>query len=628
MVLGVLLASLVTIRASMGEVADNVPPGWKRYEHNGRIVYSTQPPFPKIIRSHAMLTEYHKRGEFLEIKPDQLVFSRKRKKREIKFEVHKKVTEAVEDSFEIIDGPVEESTHDENTVEVVEEFQHTNIAENSAETAANISDKEKTKLDREKLKLTEAVSRLTIDPAKKVDHKQVLEAAAKRLTEARLTYAATEETNDDSIVQLKKLIEDSETVDEVTRILWSNTYFQSRFSQIFSSKLLEQLITLGSASENPLRSFPIDINSNAYADILHFALDNAKDVILLLTGLTKKREAPITTKDVINLAYSFSTLAESAACQNNSLKKMKTLSLKNSGLTNTGLDSLASVGVTETSRSCRNDRDLVASIAEEVLKKYAKNHVPQMTFDNLDIAINGIAHHLTLNYHEFEQVDTDNLETKSKSIEEMLEFFKLETILLKSDENKELFAHFQDVTAVTIGRLVGKEVVGMEWLLSVLSNHYKHPNSDTSSLKALIYVDKPMYLQETKNSDMFKIMEKLQLQYLNLVGEQAENKEEYFQDLKLCLSVECSTPHREEAEKRIKESVLKAGELICHGDQLTHERFENCKRLRQGSASAIERFEFMPIFRSALSLISSSEVYLYICLSVAHLLRGGSYLMI
>ena len=137
----------------------------------------------------------------------------------------------------------------------------------------------------------------------------------------------------------------------------------------------------------------------------------------------------------------------------------------------------------------------------------------------------------------------------------------------------------------------------MEWLLSVLPHHYSHPNSNTSSLKALLYVDKPMYLHEQKNSDMLRIMEKLQLQYLQLIGEQAEDKEKYFHDLKLILSVECQVDVREAAEGRIKIHELQVGELICHGDQLTLERFENCKRLRQGSASAFERFEFLPIFR-------------------------------
>ena len=44
------------------------------------------------------------------------------------------------------------------------------------------------------------------------------------------------------------------------------------------------------------------------------------------------------------------------------------------------------------------------------------------------------------------------------------------------------------------------------------------------------------------------------------------------------------------------EEVLAAGELICHGDLLTNERFESCKRLRQGSTSAFERFEFSQPF--------------------------------
>ena len=67
----------------------------------------------------------------------------------------------------------------------------------------------------------------------------------------------------------------------------------------------------------------------------------------------------------------------------------------------------------------------------------------QFCFDNLDITINGTPHHLTLNYLEFEQTKTSEYSTEAKGIEEKLDFFKIETILLKSDENKELFDHFQ-----------------------------------------------------------------------------------------------------------------------------------------------------------------------------------------
>ena len=96
---------------------------------------------------------------------------------------------------------------------------------------------------------------------------------------------------------------------------------------------------------------------------------------------------------------------------------------------------------------------------------------------------------------------------------------------------------------------------------------------------------------------MLQIMESLQLEYLNLIGEQAQDREKYFEDLRMMLSVECETVEREAAEERVKEHSLNCGVMISHGDYLTFERFESCKRLRQGSASAFERFEFMSVFR-------------------------------
>ena len=98
-------------------------------------------------------------------------------------------------------------------------------------------------------------------------------------------------------------------------------------------------------------------------------------------------------------------------------------------------------------------------------------------------------------------------------------------------------------------------------------------------------------------SEMFKIMDSLQLEYLNLVGQQAENREEYFSDLELMMSVDCEASKRKAAEKRIAIEVLRTGEMICHGDYLTNIRFETCKRLKQGSVTAFERYDFMKIFR-------------------------------
>ena len=103
------------------------------------------------------------------------------------------------------------------------------------------------------------------------------------------------------------------------------------------------------------------------------------------------------------------------------MNKIKFIATKNNGLTNTGLDILANVGVFETSRSWRNDRDLLASISDEILKSYAKFSVCQVTFDNMDISIGNVMHHMTLPFHKFEKVDTSHLSTVEKTFEEALE---------------------------------------------------------------------------------------------------------------------------------------------------------------------------------------------------------------
>ena len=89
---------------------------------------------------------------------------------------------------------------------------------------------------------------------------------------------------------------------------------------------------------------------------------------------------------------------------------------KNNGLTNNGLDDLATVGTFETSRSYRNDRDFLTSINQELVKGYARKSVPQVTFDKMDICISGTMHHLTLGFLEFETILTHLISQLSPSL--------------------------------------------------------------------------------------------------------------------------------------------------------------------------------------------------------------------
>ena len=454
-------------------------------------------------------------------------------------------------------------------------------------------DKNLQKLMREEKNLKDSVKKLTKDMSKPMDHKALLEDSARKLNELRLKTLDQKEICP-NIAELKASLESCRSEEELANAVWSSPTLQKRLQGLLRSRFLEQVLALGLKKENPLSNFPPDLNKNLYKEVIDFALLHSEDLLLTLLNLTVKNETPVLAKDVVQLAYLFATLAEFVSSSNNVMKKTKSLSQKSCGLTNLGLDSQAVVGASVTSRVYRNDRDSLAGYAEEVAKQYAKIGTVQFTFDNMDLMINHTMHHFTLNIMEFENFDTSNLKTDSMEKSDILQLFNLETVLLEKD--KPLLDHYNFVTVLTLGRFLGKEVPGWQWLLEVLPKHYDHPNSDTAGNKSLLHVSKPLYYQETVNDDMNKIMSSLQLEYLTLVGEQAANKVFYLNNLKKMLSVECSEEEREAAEAEVKKQVLLTGVLICHGDQLTNERFESCKRLAQGSASAFERFEFMPIF--------------------------------
>ena len=454
------------------------------------------------------------------------------------------------------------------------------------------------KLESEKEKLVKAVSKLTLNPHHKTDHRSDLVNSAKLLNDAR-NKLDDNDIEDVDLERFKSNIRGARNIPEVLQSLKAFPQLQIQISELEQSKLLEQLLRISSLPNNPLTSFPFDINTNHYSEIVNFALKHAPDVLDFVIKICVKNEAPIEVTDVIRVAYMFSSLASAMSCKNNAMKKTKSISTKTNGLTNAGLDDLAHTGIFETSRSWRNDRDLLASLSEEILKAHAKFFVPQITFDNMDLTIANVMHHMTLPFLEFETIDTSHLSKENKTFEEALEYFELKTVDITSDFNKDLYDHFKYVTAWTLGRIFGKRVPGFSWFLQVFPKHYRHPNSDNAGTKSHIFTQKPLNYSENSNADMIRIMEILQRQYLSYVGEQVgeSEKEVYEKDLKVIYSVDGDKSVRFEAEQRVKEVVSKAGELICHGDLLTEVRFEACKRLRRLCVTAVERFDFLRVFR-------------------------------
>ena len=217
---------------------------------------------------------------------------------------------------------------------------------------------------------------------------------------------------------------------------------------------------------------------------------------------------------------------------------------------------------------------------------------------------------MTLEYIEVEQQCTSDLNMDEKSINEALELFVTDTVLLSSVKNKNLRHHFKKVVVLKIGREVVSRVPGAQFLKKYFSIHYEHPNSEVENNPAVIFVKKPQYLSEMKNNDMIKICKKLQLDFLELTAEHVEDKEAFLNDLALAHSVDCHIHEREAAEKRIREQVTKAGVYIGHGDQLTFQRFYDAKRLCRTGVTAIERLEYLDYFRFALFHTKMSKVFM------------------
>ena len=568
-----------------------LPAGWKRVEDEaGLVYYLTRAPEVKITK-RCQLETYHRKGRYLEMELSDLDFGKKRRMKKFSYQnTIKIVDDGGEDSKRqklqnsvIIDGDViihedaldiqkTESFSDDMVTTEEEPAVSADIDENIGydmfeekddaieEMEVNdikpplktkMEEKREAFLEHEQRKLEKAVEKLTLNKNNTVEHKVALDEAAKNLSNIRKSIGNLQSESFD-IESLKVKLGAAKTAEELVQIIDSNCSFHHMISRIEHAKLLEQLLMISSNPDNPIKDFPMDINRNHYSDIINFAAVHAPDVLRLVVQLATRNEEPVTVTDVVRCAYLFSSLSCSVSRVNNGLKKIKSVSCKNNGLTNTGLDALANIGVFETSRTYRNDRDFLASLNEQILRSYAKISVPQITFDNMDLTISNVMHHMTLPYLEFETVDTSSLPMDEKTFDEALDFFEPATVLITSDFNKDLFEHYQAVTAWTLAKLFA-EVPRFSWFLKVFPKHYEHPNSESSSRRSMIFAQKPLNYSENNNQEMIKIMEHLQWLYLNLVGEQSDAKDVYFRDLKIIYDADVNKDERDQAEARIKD---------------------------------------------------------------------------
>lgn len=177
------------------------PPGWSVALEKGRLIYQTSHPVVKI-HSVAALKEYHKKGRYLTVDPSDLIFSRKKLKLERKHADEEKMDTDVYFDSEL-------RVVNEN-FEVEYEYSHEipNLDEKVTKIATKETDNKeerevkKSKLEKDVEKVRFAVQNLTIDPSKKVDHREALAKAANKLSIARV-YKRSDDFDSFDISDLK-----------------------------------------------------------------------------------------------------------------------------------------------------------------------------------------------------------------------------------------------------------------------------------------------------------------------------------------------------------------------------------------------------------------------------------------
>ena len=118
------------------------------------------------------------------------------------------------------------------------------------------------RISKEQVKVGEAVKRLLVDPENKLDHKKSLLETSRLLESARKQQKSEMETVD--LLKIKKLLGDAFSVTDIVKALKLSPEVQVKLTELEQSKLFEQLLGISACPSNPLRNFPLDLNSNHY----------------------------------------------------------------------------------------------------------------------------------------------------------------------------------------------------------------------------------------------------------------------------------------------------------------------------------------------------------------------------
>ena len=541
--------------------------GFLRVEESGGIHFMSPAPRVKLWSKRKVeeyLLEQQDKGNLLGLHKDMFVFSRRKKAVTVQ---KRSVVVAME-------------TSEEPAVEV------TKVEEGS--TVNN---------------LEFMVKQMTVDPERRRDHGNELQRAAAVLESLAGRHRGDGGTLE--LLQLKEKLSAANSCEELLAVLHKDDMANKGIVSMVRDICFAELAQLDTSS-GVLVDFPPNVNLNFFAAVIDYAMANAWRTLEFLRGFVVREGEGTRGKHVIRLAVMFSSLAFSVNQNLNAMAKLRSLALQVDGLTGRGLDLLANQRLATATTTMDSLRDTFSAVGPLLSNSLAATKSAMTCLDNCDVA----EEHLTLEYKMFEpRTDTSHLSTTKLTLEQAIDLFKPETVLLTIDENKEEKEHLMYVFAVGVGRVLAKVAPEEAKVLGkLLPTHHSHANSARVLVPAEVVIEPPYPFQETKNADTIQLCLKRQRKFLKRVAVFMGHEPEFMKNLKLLEDSEADREVREAAEEEVKKVIQVYGEDISHGDLLTVKMMMRAKDIMSGSTTAFGRLEFLGDMRLGLFHLKMKKV--------------------
>ena len=218
-----------------------------------------------------------------------------------------------------------------------------------------------------------------------------------------------------------------------------------------------------------------------------------------------------------------------------------------------------------------------------------------ITADNVNYKDCDVSNNVTASYGEFQQpcyLPHDN----TISARDAVKFFSLDTVMLNSEQNKELKYRLDLLAIYSIGEVISKAGDDQfNWISEKLGTHHDHEFFDSAAEKSQVFINNIHPFDENKTPEMIQILFRLQDFYLATIA--CSQGPEFQEAVDVMKNPNKSRQERRKCQEEVWQVCEEGGLLVLHGDELTCERYESARKCQVFAATYYEQLRFIKCIR-------------------------------